>query len=88
MYRTYSYNDMPIPVKRKPDYKPKPTATPTPHCEEHKEDKKDGILNGLFDKIETDDIILLIVVLVLLLDDCDDKLLLLAIGFVFISEWI
>ena len=35
----------------------------------------------------TDDLILIVVALVLLIDDCDDKLLLIALAFIFLSEW-
>ena len=42
-----------------------------------------GILSGL----GTDDLILIVVALVLLIDDCDDKLLLIALAFIFLSEW-
>lgn len=42
--------------------------------------------NGkIFGKFELDDVLLLVVILVLLADECDDNLLLLALGFVFIS---
>lgn len=86
MYRTYSYKDMPVPVRRVNDEKPKPKPPPPPpqKCEER---KKDGILGGVFDNLETDDLILIVVALVLLIDDCDDKLLLLALAFIFFSEW-
>lgn len=84
MYRTYSYNDMPQPVRHRREDKPKPLPPAPP--QKH-EEKKDGFLGGIFDSFETDDIILIVVALVLLIDDCDDKLLLLAIAFIFFSEW-
>lgn len=90
MYKTYSYNDMPTPVRRYRDEKPRPNPKPSPPApppKEKKEEKKEGILGGLFDNFETDDIILVIVVLALLMDDCDDKLLLIALAFIFFSEW-
>lgn len=90
MYRTYSYNDMPEPVRRHREEKPAPAprAVPAvPKKEPVAETKcKDGILGGLFDNLENDDIILIVVALVLLMDDCDDKLLLLALAFIFISD--
>ena len=42
-------------------------------------------IKGFFKNLETDDIILIAIAFLLLADDCDDKILLLAIGFIFIS---
>lgn len=90
MYRTYSYNDMPEPVRRHREEKPAPTPramSAAPKKEPVAETKcKDGILSGIFDNFENDDIILIVVAIVLLMDDCDDKLLLLALAFIFISD--
>lgn len=92
MYRTYSYNDMPIPVQRRNEdmRKPMPPPKKEKECKEEKIEKKcdkpdnsGGILSGL----GTDDLILIVVALVLLIDDCDDKLLLIALAFIFLSEW-
>lgn len=83
MYRTYSYNDMPMPVKRNREEKA-PPQKPKEIKEKKKENEPFG---GIFGKLETDDIILMVVVLVLLIDDCDDKMLLLALAFIFFSEW-
>ena len=60
----------------------KPGNPPLPERPVHTSPPSEKKLLG---KFETDDIILGIVILLLLLDDCDDKLLLLAIGFVFLS---
>lgn len=44
------------------------------------------IQNGrLFGRFELDDVLLLVIIMVLLFDDCDDNLLILALGFVFLS---
>lgn len=92
MYRTYSYNDMPVPVQRRNDDMRKPMPPPKKElqCKENKiekrcekQDKNGGFLSG----IATDDLILIVVALVLLIDDCDDKLLLIALAFIFLSEW-
>lgn len=91
MYMTYSYNDMPIPVQRRNEDMRKPMPPPKKEieCKEEKIEKKcdkpdnGGILSGL----GTDDLILIVVALVLLIDDCDDKLLLIALAFIFLSEW-
>ena len=91
MYRTYSYNDMPIPVQRRNEDMRKPMPPPKKELEctaeniAKKFDNPDhgGILSGL----GTDDLILIVVALVLLIDDCDDKLLLIALAFIFLSEW-
>lgn len=86
MYRSYSYNDMPKPIMH--TYEKKPIKN---ECKEDnqkpikkKEEKNDSFLANL----ETDDIILLIVILALILDDCDDKILLIALGFVFICQFL
>ena len=42
-------------------------------------------IKSFFKNLETDDIILIAIAFLLLADDCDDKMLLLAIGFIFIS---
>ena len=78
MYRKfYSYNDMPTLAK--------PGGAPLPEPPVHTPPPSE---KKLFGKFESDDIILGIVILLLLLDDCDDKLLLLAIGFVFLSGFL
>lgn len=87
MYRSYSYNDMPKPIMHPYEKKPQKNE-----CKEEnhqkpikkKEEKNDGFLANL----ETDDFILLIVILALILDDCDDKILLIALGFVFICQFL
>lgn len=42
---------------------------------------------GVLQKLETDDLILIAVVAILLMNNCDDKLLLIAIAFVFFSDY-
>ncbi len=85
MYRSYSYNDMPKPIMH--TYEKKPTKS---ECKEDsqkpikKKEKNDGLLANL----ETDDLILLIVILALIIDDCDDKILLIALGFIFICQFL
>lgn len=83
MYRSYSVNNMPTPMK----YEQEEIAEPVKkmHIQTKKEEEKKS---GLIDNIQTDDIILLVVVLVLLMDGCDDKLLLAALGFIFVSEFL
>lgn len=55
------------------------------------QDKSGGLTDGLIQngkilgKFEVDDVLLLVVILILVLDDCDDNLLLIALGFIFIS---
>ena len=78
MYRNfYSYNDMPV-MRNTPEA---PTVKqPTAELE-----KKENA--GVLQKLETDDLILIAVVAILLMNNCDDKLLLLAIAFVFFSDY-
>lgn len=41
----------------------------------------------LFSGLDNDDIILLIVFLILIMDNCEDRLLLLALAFIFFSDY-
>ena len=80
MYRKfYSYNDMPV-IKQ-------PTPMPKPHEEHKPQPKKENHQNGLLSGLENDDIILLVVLLILIMDNCEDRLLLLALGFIFFSDY-
>lgn len=93
MYKKYySYNDMPVPVKRETpraeEHTEKNECTPQTQSAHavHKENNR-GAQGGLLSNIETDDIILIAVILALLLDGCEDRLLLGAIAFVLLSGW-
>lgn len=89
MYRSYSVNNMPTPIthdekpKRAPERREQEKPAPPPprpsRCEKR---------GGIFDNIQTDDIILFIVIVALILDDCDDKMLLAALGFIFLSDFL
>lgn len=65
-------NDMPQRVRK----------NPVPQ-KEVKEEKKSSLLGGM--QLETDDLILAAILLALIADECEDKLLILALGFVFIT---
>lgn len=84
MYRRYySVNNMPqinTHDKKKECEEKKP-------CEDvHIEKRNQNTdIKSFFKNLETDDIILIAIAILLLADDCDDKMLLLAIGFIFIS---
>ncbi len=79
MYRSYSLNNMPQPVNT--------TATepPPPPKEVVKEEHKEILpeLSGL----KSDDLILLIVIGLLIFNECNDKLLLLALVYIFFSDY-
>ena len=81
MYRSYSVNNMPQPVVE-PEQKPLP-----PPIKEtvKKEQKKEELfpLAGL----KLDDLILLIVIALLIFNECNDKLLLLALIYIFFSDY-
>lgn len=83
MYRRYySVNDMPqMPAKDKCEQK-KEKCSDDLHIEKRNQTTD---IKGFFKNLETDDIILIAIAFLLLADDCDDKMLLLAIGFIFIS---
>lgn len=80
MYRNfYSYNDM-----------PQLAHPPQKHTEiiekkNEKQEKNSNPFSDVIKNLKNDDLILIIVILLLLYDGCDDILLLLAIGFIFIS---
>lgn len=77
MYRKfYSYNDMPVIKKPNPPPSRQEHIQPTPVSQ-----KK------LLPDMKTDDIILLVVFFILIMDNCEDKLLLLALGFIFFSDY-
>lgn len=78
MYRSYSVNNMPEPIM---EAKPIPQSSPPSQISTQKE--KPAEPAGL----KSDDLILILVVLMLLLNECDDKLLLLALAYVFFSEY-
>ncbi len=89
MYRSYSVNDMPQMVR-----KDNPNINQREHRKEdhvpavHKNVEEElGIIKDgkLLGKFELDDVILIAIIIILLVDDCDDKLLLLALGFIFVS---
>ncbi len=85
MYRNfYSYNDMPRPIGAEENRKPSPPASAV--------HKNEGpvvpavVENGkLFGKFELDDVILIVVAIILFAGECDDTLLLIAVGFIFLS---
>jgi len=80
MYRNfYSYNDMPVLKNNSPAKHEQ--QSPSKPAEVKKESR--GILAGF----ENDDLILIAVFAILLMNNCDDKLLLLAIAFVFFSDY-
>lgn len=92
MYKSYSYNNMPRAITERQDLPPKKGTDPPPQKgpdpprlqkQSESEEKQ-----GIFDRLETDDIILMIVIAALLLDDCDDKLLIAALAFIFFSEYL
>ena len=70
-------NDIPQPVNR--------TANPPEekHILKPMQEKKEPHRLSL----RTDDIILIIVFAVLLINDCDDKLLLMALAYIFLSDF-
>ena len=85
MYRNYySMNDMPVKVNYNEESAPQKHDLKN-HTKDINNNKENSTQTKLFGQLEADDIILIAVVLILLADDCDDKLLLLALGFVFIS---
>lgn len=49
--------------------------------------KQENTSNKLFPGFENDDIILLIVFFILIMDNCEDRLLLLALAFIFFSDY-
>lgn len=82
MYRNYySYSDMPT-IAKPSDAHCEKKPEPKPEIQDCKK-SSDGFLQNL----SADDLILLAVIFILLQDGCDDTLLLLAIGYIFISAF-
>ena len=80
MYRSYSVNDMPQPVTHTAESEKPPEAKP-------KAVHKKQLFPLSFGKLKTDDIVLLLVILMLVLNECDDKLLVIALIFIFFSDF-
>lgn len=77
MYRKfYSYNDMPI-VKKPVPAEPQKKETALTQNQD----------KGIFQNLKNDDLILLAVFFILIMDNCEDRLLLLAIAFIFFSDY-
>lgn len=96
MYRSYSYNNMPKPVNMtsrkdeppaKSPEKPKPKQTECAAAGPAECPMTAQSTPPVIGRLHTDDIVLLIVIALLLLNDCDDKLLLLALAYVFFSDY-
>ena len=87
MYKSYSYNNMPQPVRTDtPKEPPKQIPVAKPASPALEPQKKQNGITSILDKLQSDDMILLIVIILLLMNDCDDKLLLLALAYVFLSD--
>lgn len=84
MYRRYySVNNMP---QINTNDRGKGCEEKKPYDDVHiKKNNQTTDIKSFFKNLETDDIILIAIAFLLLADDCDDKMLLLAIGFIFIS---
>ncbi len=89
MYRSYSVNDMPQMIRKENTHINQREQKKEEHVSAvHKNVEEElGIIKDgkLFGKFELDDVILIAIIIILLVDDCDDKLLLLALGFIFLS---
>lgn len=81
MYRSYSLNNMPQPINTSTNIPPPPPE----NIIKKKEEKNEIIpeISGL----KSDDIILLIVIGLLIFNECNDKLLLLALIYIFFSDY-
>lgn len=87
MYKSYSYNNMPQPIRTNPPKEaPKQLADTNSAPPAREPQKKQNGIMSVLGKLQSDDMILLIVIILLLMNDCDDKLLLLALAYVFIAE--
>ncbi len=81
MYRKYySYNDMPV-IKEHQKSEPSDNDVKSVIA------PKQNLQNKLFSGLDNDDIILLVVFFILIMDNCEDRLLLLALAFIFFSDY-
>lgn len=86
MYKSYSYSNMPKAVNSPPPKPPQPE--PSMPAPPPKGGKQSGLPMGISPgKLQSDDILLLIVITALLLNECEDKLLLLALAYIFFSDY-
>ena len=99
MYRSYSINDMPEPVRLRNEEKNKKDEESKKvnercndiierECEEEKYIEECRTKNkGFLSDLKIDDIIILVVILLLVMDNCEDKLLIIALGFLLFSDF-
>ena len=81
MYHSYSVSNMPEPINASPPVHAKPEKKDSAPKPEKKETLP--FLSGL----KSDDLLLLLVIAVLIFNECDDKLLLLALVYIFFSDY-
>ncbi len=79
MYRSYSLNNMPQPV-------PEPRHE-TPTVKEIAEPQKKQSEPTALSRLKSDDMILLVIIALLIFNECNDKLLLLALVYIFFSDY-
>ncbi len=88
MYRSYSVSNMPQPISTEPPtprYTKSTESQPTaPKPKPTQPEKKEP---ASLSKLKSDDLILLIVIAVLIFNECNDKLLLLALIYIFFSDY-
>ncbi len=78
MYRSYSVNNMPQPVNTVKETEEPPKAEPKPLKKE-----QPTPLSGL----KSDDFLLILIIFILIFNECDDRLLLLALLYIFFSDY-
>ena len=95
MYRSYSYNNMPQAkntFKQKEKSAPNPLPVQTPSItasEKHNVNiSKTNTNHSFISGLKNDDLILLAIICALLLNHCEDKLLLLALAYIFFSDYL
>lgn len=84
MYRSYSYSNMPEPVKAHsaPRHEPASIRSEPPAKPLVSRGQSDVKMHG---SLQNDDIILIIIAAILLINGCDDKLLIIALAYIFLS---
>lgn len=79
MYRSYSFNNMPRPVEPAQEITKPAEIVKKP---QRKEEQKLPL------NLKSDDLILLLVIVMLIFNECDDKLLILALIYIFFSDYL
>ena len=87
MYRSYSYNNMPEPVKYHPPTRSLENNSKVSKSTVRQHTVKEQRTQKALGNLQNDDIILIIIAAILIINGCDDKLLIIALAYIFLSGY-